>query len=319
MGDRGKPTGIDIKVRTWPEVERFFARDFAREGLFVPMAEPLSAGAAVALRLRNPEGEHVALAARVARVSVGQRSGVELSLDPIGASAQQQISQWLSRARTAQSPPAAAPQQAAAAPAGAAEARQSLEQLLARLRQDDPFRALGLPSSADARAVKAQYASLVEAYHPHHFSRYGSEVKALSTEAFVQLQKAHRECRKFLSTRGAGSGDRKRPRSHALAADDRAVSQALTLMDLSQWDQAAAALDKALRLDPDNARLRATRKVVDARRSRAAGDAEAARAAYAAVLEIEPGHVEARTQLESLEAEHARNAGLLGRLFKGKR
>jgi tetratricopeptide (TPR) repeat protein len=201
---------------------------------------------------------------------------------------------------------------------------EQLTQILDRYKRRDAFAILGLASHEGIDEVKASYAKLVRAYHPHRFARMGPQVRKVATQIFVLVQRAHKEALEIVETRTHEKqvGPRRRvgPRE-GRNLEEHSVSQALSLLDLSQYDAARAVLDDALQRDPSSARVKLHRILVDAREQRAAEHAKAAAASYRKILEIDPRHEEALLYVEKME-EEARDSGkggFLKRLVKGAR
>lgn len=205
--------------------------------------------------------------------------------------------------------------------ADAREVEAALRTALRRFGDSDPFTALGLERRADEAAVEARYRELVTRHHPHHFARHSPALTALATQAFVQMQHAHRRCRALLDSRKRGGAPANEARQLGAASDPTklAISQTKRLLELSQFGAAAEVLERALADDPDNVKLNVWRFIVQARERRAADEPTAALAAYEEVLELAPGNREALDAVQVLGAQLDAPRGLLQRLLGGKK
>jgi tetratricopeptide (TPR) repeat protein len=199
------------------------------------------------------------------------------------------------------------------------QVRAALEAAIRRFADSDPFTALGLDRRADEAALKTRYQALVGQYHPHHYARHPAVVVSLATDAFVQMQRAHRRCQELFDSRKLGGKPKDEARQLAAATDPArlAVSEARRLLEHSQFTAAAEVLERALRDDPDNAKLGVWRFTVQARACRAAEDPSGALAAYEEILELAPGNQEALDAVASLRARLDAPKGLLDRLLGG--
>lgn len=319
------PLAIEVPLRTWPALERFFSSELSGAGLFLPMDAPPAVGSVLALIVVSPDGARLKLetevqAHRAARDE--RRGGVQVVFAPIPAEAREVIARWLSLARGgASSPvdprPAPAEDRPSSIEAEQTEVRVRLDALAGTLAASDPFAALGIPSESDLAALDRRYAQLVAACHPHHFARYGDDgLKRRATEVFVAMQKAYRVAREMARSREPDVDDDSSVISHADPVQ-RAISEALQLLDLCQYDAARTAIEAALARDRDDTRLCAMLCVVEGRRLRAAEQIDAALRVYRAVLEYEPEHPEAIRAIEELEIKREQQGGLLRRLFRG--
>ncbi|MDD9938887.1 MAG: DnaJ domain-containing protein, partial [Myxococcales bacterium] len=208
-------------------------------------------------------------------------------------------------------------------PEQVAQMEQVLAQQLERFKKLDGYTILGLDSTAGGAQVKAAYEKLVKSYHPHHFARYGPKVGKLATKLFVHVQRAHREAIEIVKTRAYDNdaGERRGrtgPRA-GRTLEAQAISQALQLLSLSQFDSAGAVLDEALSRAPDSKNLQLHRHLVDARAHRARGNSAGAIQSYRAILALHPQHDEARIELDNLERAAVPSGGGLFKRFKGAR
>lgn len=325
---------IEVPLRSWSELARFFSRDLSGTTLFVPMAALPEVGSALPLVAIAPDGTRLELATRVESqrpAAAGQRSGVVLRFGPLSAAQRATSERWLSRAGAEPSHPQAASARHARPETerrrvasrstrgpSAAEASARLSAMHEQLRVADPFQALGLPSDAGVAEVEQRHAALVASLHPHHFARYGSpEIKRFATRVFVLVQRHYREARELARARDP----RYDPGATAINVHagpvQRAISESLKALSLFQFDDARRLLEGALAREPDNSQLLAALCVVEGRRERAADHVEGAIAAYREALAHQPGHAEATRALEELEIKRAQKGGLLRRLLLG--
>jgi tetratricopeptide (TPR) repeat protein len=196
------------------------------------------------------------------------------------------------------------------------DALAELRAALRTLEHPDPFAALGLRWQADLDKVRKRYAELVEQYHPHHYARFDDpEITATATRCFLALQKAHRGCREVA---GRGSVAGRATDAGARSGSAQAISEALSLLGLAQYEAAANVIERALKKAPGDDALTVTRFIIEARRCRAAGDALGAINAYDEVLDIDASHEEAKRERQHLvRDENSEPPGLLKGWFKG--
>jgi tetratricopeptide (TPR) repeat protein len=324
-------TPMEITLKTWEEVTDFFSRDLGKLTMFVATPSPPAIGSILPFTLKGPTGLSLPLQVRVIEHNPDGRQGMRVALQPIEPQDNQRLADWLAESKPEEPAPPPPPPPPPPLPSALTAPREQVDamleqltQILDRYKRRDAFAILGLASHEGIDEVKASYAKLVRAYHPHRFARMGPQVRKVATQIFVLVQRAHKEALEIVETRTHEKqvGPRRRvgPRE-GRNLEEHSVSQALSLLDLSQYDAARAVLDDALQRDPSSARVKLHRILVDAREQRAAEHAKAAAASYRKILEIDPRHEEALLYVEKME-EEARDSGkggFLKRLVKGAR
>jgi tetratricopeptide (TPR) repeat protein len=209
------------------------------------------------------------------------------------------------------------------APAGKTEnVLERLHKQLFERKELDDYGVLGLAPGADDEAIRAAYLSLSKQFHPHRYARFGSgEHKRVAMELYVLVQRAY--------TRLSGSkrmpnhdGEPRKRATRRSARDqlDKAVSEAVALLQENAHAESITMLTEVLSQDPDRASARLWLMVAGGRLAHAQGDTEKALECYRAVLQLQPSHVEARDKINELSApaKEPDKPGLLGRLFGRK-
>ena len=175
---------------------------------------------------------------------------------------------------------------------------------------------LDLKRGADDEAIRAAYLRLSQRFHPHRYARYEPvEYRETATELYVMVQRAFARL----------SGSERLPHHEAVDAKrnakrsardelDEQISDAVALLERSQYDDAIAVLEQVLQGDPERAQARLWLATAQARRAFAAKDDARAEQHYRALLALQPGHAEARERLSQIAAR-AQRPGLLRRLF----
>ena len=206
-----------------------------------------------------------------------------------------------------------------APPEGGKSVLETLHAELFRRSQLDDYGVLDLQRGANDAAIRAAYLQLSRRFHPHRYARYESvEYRQVATDLYVLVQRAFaRLSREERMPVHAPEEPKRSVKRTARDELDEQVSDAVALLERSQFDDAIAVLEAVLREDAERAQAVSWLRVARARRAFAAGDWPAAESAYRELLALQPSHAEARERLVQLQARATR-PGLLGRLFGRK-
>lgn len=209
------------------------------------------------------------------------------------------------------------------APAGKTESvLERLHKELFERKQLDDYGVLGLSPGADDEAIRGAYLTLSKRFHPHRYARFGAaEHKRVATELYVLVQRAYtRLSGSERMPNHDGEGRKRAVRRSARDELDKAVSEAVALLQEHAHEEAIAMLSEVLSADPERASARLWLMVAGGRLAHAQGDKAKALECYRAVLGMQPSHVEARDKIHELSApeKEPEKPGLLGRLFGRK-
>lgn len=209
------------------------------------------------------------------------------------------------------------------APAGKTEnVLVRLHKELFERKQLDDYGVLGLSPGADDDAIRGAYLELSKRFHPHRYARFGSgEHKRVATELYVLVQRAYTRLSGSARMPNHDGVERKRAvRRSARDELDKAISEAVAMLQENAHAEAIAMLTEVLSQDPERAAARLWLMVAGGRLALAQGDRAKALECYRTVLELQPSHVEARDKITELSVPEAvpEKPGLLGRLFGRK-
>jgi curved DNA-binding protein CbpA len=202
---------------------------------------------------------------------------------------------------------------------GISDGKNVLETLHAELfrrKQLDDYGVLDLKRGADDQAIRKAYLRLSQRFHPHRYARYEPvEYRETATELYVLVQRAFARLSGSERMPQHETADKKRPNKRSARDQlDESISDAIALLERSQFDDAIALLNEVLAADPERIKAQLFLLTAQARRAFAARDDAAAGAHYRALLELQPEHPEARERLAQISAR-AEQPGLLRRLF----
>jgi tetratricopeptide (TPR) repeat protein len=209
------------------------------------------------------------------------------------------------------------------APAGKTEnVLQRLHKELFDRKQLDEYGVLGLKPGADDAAIRGAYLELSKLFHPHRYARFDSaEHKRVAMELYVLVQRAYTRLSGSARMPNHDGVERKRATKRSARDQlDRAISEAVTLLQENAHGEAIAMLSEVLSQDPERAAARLWLMVAGGRLALVQGDRAKALECFRAVLELQPSHVEARDKVTELSVpeKEPEKPGLFGRLFGRK-